>query len=261
MNAVSRERDFHDHTFEDRTRSVVGKFYSITTTSAKLYEDKLRRLSQDRMVLECGCGVRSDAFMLSGVSRSVTSFDVSSVAIAREHERARTLGLRNASFLIMDGQQLAFRNESFDVICGRGILHHLDIHRSFSELARALNPDGAALFAEPLGHNPLINLYRRMTPRLRTVDEHPLRLADLDSAGNYFDEVEVRYFHLSSLAAIPFRNLFFFPRLLKLCDLFDQFLFRFFPWSRRFAWIVHVSLSGPRAAKSHGSGLPTVFGR
>jgi SAM-dependent methyltransferase len=161
----------------------------------------------------------------------------------------------------MDGQRLAFRNKSFDVICGRGVLHHLDLHRSFAEIARVLKTDGGAIFVEPLGHNLLINLFRRMTPRLRTVDEHPLRLADLDLAGRYFERVEIQYFHLTALAAIPFRNLFFFSRLLTLFDRFDQLLFRVFPWSRRLAWIVHLSLSSPRVAKFHGSDLPTVFGR
>ena len=37
-------------------------------------------------------------------------------------------------------------------------------------------PGGLAVFMEPLGRNPLINRYRRLTLTLRTVDEYPLMM-------------------------------------------------------------------------------------
>jgi hypothetical protein len=48
-----------------------------------------------------------------------------------------------------------------------------DLSLACSEIARVLRPGGPAIFVEPLGHNPLINAYRKRTPALRTVDEHP----------------------------------------------------------------------------------------
>lgn len=44
------------------------------------------------------------------------------------------------------------------------------------------------MFFEPLGHNLLINLYRRLTPELRTEDEHPLVACDLERLVNYFHD-------------------------------------------------------------------------
>ena len=42
------------------------------------------------------------------------------------------------------------------------------------------------MFYEPLGTNPMIRLYRRLTPRLRSPDEHPLVDADVDLARRSF---------------------------------------------------------------------------
>ena len=61
--------------------------------------------------------------------------------------------------------------------------------RGAREIARTLKPGGTALFIEPLGHNPAHQLYRRMTPSMRTADEHPLLQSDLASARRHFGEV------------------------------------------------------------------------
>lgn len=37
-------------------------------------------------------------------------------------------------------------------------------------------------FSEPLGHNPIINWYRNRTPEMRTEDEHPLLIKDIEFA-------------------------------------------------------------------------------
>src|SRR3546814_4334755 len=44
--------------------------------------------------------------------------------------------------------------------------------------SRVLRPGGRAVFIEPLGLNPAIELYRRFTPSARTPDEHPLLRRD-----------------------------------------------------------------------------------
>ena len=99
---------------------------------------------------------------------------------------------------------------------------------------------------EPLAYNPAINLYRRLTPHLRTPDEHPLRLADLELAKTYFGAVEVRYFALTTLAAIPLRGRPGFLPLLFGLERLDRILFRSAHWLRRYAWHVVIVLSRPK---------------
>ena len=55
-----------------------------------------------------------------------------------------------------------------------GILHHLQINKCLDEIHRILKPNGSLIFIEPLGTNPIINFYRKFTPKSRSKDEHPL---------------------------------------------------------------------------------------
>jgi SAM-dependent methyltransferase len=197
-------------------------------------------------VLEYGCGPGSSAFLLAGHSANVVGIDISDVAIVQAEREARREDLRNVTFEVMNAEELRFPDDSFDMICGSAILHHPDLRKAFAELARTLKPGGSTLFVEPLGHNPAINLYRALTPTLRTLDEHPLLMKDFKLAGEYFDGVEVRFFQFLTFAAIPFRRFPFFRRLRLALDQYDQGLFGRFSYVKRHAWQVVMELSKPR---------------
>ena len=143
---------------------------------------------------------------------------------------------------------MTFPAQHFDLVRGSGILHHLDLHRALTALTRVLKSDGRAVFFEPLGHNPLVNLYRRLTPGMRSLDEHPLREEDLQRIAAAFAQADFRFYCLSSLLAVPFRRRPGFGRLLKLCEAIDRPLFTI-PALRQQAWIVVAQLSRPRAGR------------
>ena len=58
-------------------------------------------------------------------------------------------------YLAMNPEHLDFGDGAFDVVCGTGILHRLDLGRALAEVARVLRPSGSAVFVEPLGCSPL----------------------------------------------------------------------------------------------------------
>ena len=145
----------------------------------------------------------------------------------------------------MNAEDLKFDDDYFDIVCGGAILHHLDLNKALSEITRVLKPDGKAIFVEPLGHNPLINLYRRFTPSLRTKDEHPLLMRDLKLMRDYFHQVDVRYFHLLSLLAVPFHKLSTFHSLLKITETIDKVVLQI-PFLKRQAWQAVIMLYKPR---------------
>jgi SAM-dependent methyltransferase len=243
-----REAEFHDRVYTDEAREKLwSSYYLIGDSSRRFYEEYLGARCRDADVLEYGSGLASEAFLLADRgARSVTGIDISSVAVERDNQRARAKGYERVTFVVMDAEAMDFEAKSFDLICGTSILHHLDLERAYSELARVLRPRGRAIFIEPLGHNPLINLYRKRTPHLRTPDEHPLLTEDLELASRYYGSVRARFAHLSSLATVPFRRLPFFGNLVRAFDDLDRTLFRFVPALRRYAWQVVIELSEPR---------------
>ena len=68
----------------------------------------------------------------------------------------------------MDAHHLDFPDESFDLVFGRAILHHLDFETAIKEVKRVLKRGGHAAFAEPLGDSPFAKLFRLLTPRAYT---------------------------------------------------------------------------------------------
>lgn len=244
---LEREAAFHDRAFAERTRAAAGKFYAITASSKGLYRELILRGCAGRQVLEYGCGTGSHAFELAATGAQVAGIDISPEGITQARLRAAAEGLENRlSLQVMNAEALDFPAASFDLVCGSGILHHLDLKRALAELRRVLKPGGRAVFFEPLGHNPLIALYRRLTPAMRSADECPLRWAELQWIARHFVRAEFRFFHLTSLAAVPFRKIPGFGALLEVLEALDRQLFRV-PFLRKQAWIAVLELEGPAA--------------
>jgi SAM-dependent methyltransferase len=239
------EQRFHDDRYADETRGGLDKYYAVMRRSLGDFRQLARSSAVGADVLEYGCGAEPHAFDVARDAKTVRGIDLSPVAIARARERAAAEGLGAFEFAVMDAESLDFVNESFDLVYGSAIVHHLDVRRSLGEVARVLRPSGRALFIEPLGHNPLINLYRRLTPTMRTPDEHPLRLTELEFASEFFQDSEYRFYHFLSLAAVPFRSTQAFAPLLGGLDAADRTLFRL-PPLRRLAWYVVMVLDRPR---------------
>ncbi|HYI38492.1 MAG TPA: class I SAM-dependent methyltransferase [Thermoleophilaceae bacterium] len=245
---LEREREFHNQLFAGEERGA-GAFYAIAESSFAYYEAKIRDRGTNRRVLEYGCGRTSFATAMASAGATVTGIDISEVAVDTSRALATEQDLEDQlDFQVMDAENLPFESE-FDLVCGTGILHHLDLELALRGIARALRPNGSAVFLEPLGHNPVINLYRDRTPTQRSEDEHPLLMSDLRAASEHFSTVRVRFFHLTSLAALALRGRTGFTAATGLLEKLDSALFRLWPRSRSWAWIAVIALDGPRPAR------------
>ncbi|HEV8250112.1 MAG TPA: class I SAM-dependent methyltransferase [Gaiellaceae bacterium] len=241
-----REEDFHNADTGQRW-AAVSRFYDTADASLGHYRALVVSGCAGRSVLDYGCGDGEFSVLLAERGARVTGIDISPRRIEEAQQRAAAAGFAGTSdFAVMNAEQLSFAPGSFDLICGTSILHHLSLERAVPELARVLRRDGTATFVEPLGHNALINLYRRLTPSFRTVDEHPLLMRDFEVFDRYFGEVDARFFHLTSLAAVGVRRFKVFPRVVRVLDALDRRLFDRLPLLRRYAWIVVLSLRAPR---------------
>lgn len=236
---LKSEKDFHNEAFSGDTRKAVKKYYRSAGNSKFFYHELINKNVKGKRVLEYGCGPGSASFELAGNGASVTAIDISEVAIDLTRKQAAEEGLK-IECLVMDAENLKFADNSFDLICGSGILHHLDLKSSYREINRTLKPNGKAVFFEPLGHNPVINLYRKLTPKMRTDDEHPLLMSDIKLAESYFEEVQVNHFNLTSTLST------FLPFLQKPLQSLDSFLFRIIPALKKHSWIVVLEMSSPK---------------
>jgi SAM-dependent methyltransferase len=242
-----RERDFHNERFTDDTvRAPAAKYYAISRPSWKIYRELVAANAKDATILEYGCGQGGLAFSLAKQAKSITGIDISDVAVKHDQEKATRLGIENVTFEVMNAEQLEFPDSSFDLIFGSAILHHLDLRKAYSQLTRTLKPGGKAVFFEPLGHNFFINAYRKATKQMRTVDEHPLHVGDVELSREYFSSVDMRFYHFHTLLAVPLRKTSIFEGAVKALDGIDAAMFAALPFLRRYAWIVVMTFSNPK---------------
>jgi ubiquinone/menaquinone biosynthesis C-methylase UbiE len=242
---LDREKEFHNEAFATNKRKRVKKYYKTTDRSKQFYKDKIHEDVAGKTVLEYGCGPGSQAFSLARAGARVTAIDISDVAIEQTKEEADRKGVEIECF-VMDAENLTFEDASFDRVCGSGILHHLVLERCYNELSRVLKPGGNGIFFEPMGYNPLINLYRNMTPSIRTDDEHPLLMEDFELAENYFSEVNPHFFHLTSIAASFMPVASAQSVLAGPLNGLDTVLFKSLPFLKKYAWIAVIQLKEPR---------------
>ncbi len=242
---LEREKAYHNKAFAEDLRKSVDKYYDTITKSRDHYHRAIGEAASGKVILEYGCGPGSQAFQLAAAGANITGIDISDVAISIARSQAQELGV-SANFIVMNAESLDFPAAHFDRIIGSAIIHHLELHQAYREIVRCLKPGGKAVFIEPLGHNPIINLYRYLTPKLRTEDEHPLMLADIQLAHQYFDQVKVSYYHMLSIAAVVFRKTFLFKPVLRFLDGVDAILFMVFPFLKRYAWMSVIELSAPK---------------
>ncbi len=94
-----------------------------------------------------GTGYFTLNLMLAGVIGEATCTDISPGMLAALSANADRLGL-DVTTVPSDAEQLPFEEESFDLVIGHAILHHIpDLGQAFREFARVLAPGGTVLFA------------------------------------------------------------------------------------------------------------------
>jgi len=237
---IDYEAAYHDDTHGRVQARLLPHHLAdgLLQEAAEYFYTLVRKECPGRDVLAYGCGEGSlVGELLSWGAVKVTGIDISPGMIERASAR-----FHNVEFHVMDCEEMAFADASFDLIVGTAVLHHLDVEKSAREIARVLRPGGRAVFLEPLGHNPFINAFRRFTPGARTPFEHPLRKRDLALLRKVFPEMESREFVFTSLFLIPLRSLLSrttFERALRTADRVDRWLGRL---ARYWCWITVLDL-------------------
>lgn len=100
---------------------------------------------KDIKVLDLGCGNGVATYALSRCGYDVTGVDSSLGELAGLKAAAKLNGLDGAEFslFLSTGESLEFRDENFDIVWMREVLHHIhDLQRFMKEVARILKPGG-----------------------------------------------------------------------------------------------------------------------
>ena len=229
-----REKEFHNKLHSSGKERSQNKFYK---SLYQLYEDFITVLkieTHSKNVLDYGCGVGNFAREISNFEpKKIIAIDISEEAIKKAKDKTSS---KIIDYRVENCESLSLNSETFDVVYGSGILHHLDLNKSLSEVNRVLKKNGKMIFVEPLATNPLINLYRRFTPNARSHDEHPFKFEDIKLIEKIFNNVEIKYYGFFTLIFFPFYRSPKDSGLFRLLNKMDRFVlkikyFKFLAWS------------------------------
>ncbi len=113
----------------------------------KLLGSELQRGYGRSLEIGAGTGYFSLNLLQAGVVREATCTDISPGMVSALGANAQRLGL-NVRTARADAESLPFADQSFDLVLGHAVLHHLpDLNRAFSEFHRVLRPGGRIAFA------------------------------------------------------------------------------------------------------------------
>jgi len=225
------------------------KYYSVVVQSESYKHQWLeQRCTPGKSILDFACGNGENGIYAATVGADCTGIDISPEGVANANKNSDKFGVAGrCRFVVMDGEKMTFEDNSFDLGVEYGALHHVELDKALSELARVLKPNGEMICVEALRHNPLIHWYRKRTPHLRTEWEvnHILGVESLDVMRKYFDRVDVRFFHLTALALVPLRKTGLFRFLLPVFNLIDRVLLST-QFLGKYGWIMIVELGQPK---------------
>ncbi len=203
--------------------------------------------------LDYGCGNGYYSIFLARQGADTTGVDISREQIAIAQARIQYLNPEaKLHFEIANCESLPFGDNAFDLILSIGTLSCLSLPAAYSEISRVLKPGGTAVIVDTLGHNPFLNLNRKIKlwrgTKTKWAVEHTLRMSDYEQARNYFGRVSLEFFDLTVLLVHLADPGGHFPGLLKPVAVFlrqaDRFLLSL-PVFRKMAFKVVSILSHP----------------
>ena len=241
--AEIEKREEAERTFHDRKFSCQRKLnYDDLGFKNNIFDSLLAEIGdiEDKKVLEFSCGDGWLTKILASKGAEVWTFDISREAIRRTESRLRNTNFKYRVHIDeMAAENLTYGSEMFDLVIGNAILHHVDLELCIKEIKRVLKRGGKAYFTEPLGHNPLLNLYRKLTPRLRSPDEKPLMFEQFGVINGQFEKFEHKEYYLTTLLALVCYFLGAKSLLLRVRDMLfkvDQKILHHFPATKKYCW-------------------------
>jgi SAM-dependent methyltransferase len=157
-----------------------------------------------KSLLDFGCGMGEESVYFAKLGARVTAIDISEVGVASLRKRAAYNSLDVRAYE-MRADPTSFLDNSFDVVHGLGILHHVGIEQGLAEVRRVLRPGGIAVFLEPMGNSPAVESVKTWLMKNArflgdfdhvTEHEHNLTWREVHNAIARFSEATVYPYHL-----------------------------------------------------------------
>lgn len=209
---IQKEASFHDNWADSINIDEVMVdecFEACTSPENKIILEKLGDIKGKR-ILELGCGAGEASVYFAKKGANVVATDISTKMLQVVQKVAEKHNV-SVSTKKTNSHKIDFDDEIFDIVYAGNLLHHVDIEKTLVEVYRVLKKSGVFVSWDPIAHNPVINIYRRIAKEVRTEDEHPIKMSDLKIFRKYFSRVEIDTTWFFTL--LIFIKFYFFDRI------------------------------------------------
>lgn len=196
------EEHFHDDwaSTEDILKINVRQMNEACTAPEMRYIRTMVGDLKGKTLLDVGCGLGEASVYFALEGADVTATDLSQKML----DVVQKLAAHNGTVVKTHksaAENLALpEDQQFDIVYAGNVFHHVDIAPTLDNILKHLKPDGMLVSWDPVAYNPAINIYRKRAMQVRTVDEHPFRLKDVRLFQKYFDQVQTKWFWLTTLS-------------------------------------------------------------
>lgn len=166
----------------------INKSFNINSREGKFILKSIPQKLSGKQVLDIGCGKGETSVFFAKRGAKVIAMDISPemINVTKKLSDIHHVG-KNIKTTVADIQKLPFESNRFNIVHGKAVLHHVDLHKAVKEVYRVLKPGGIAIFSDPLAYNLFIKLYERYSKELRSEDERRLNLNDLKTIQSIFN--------------------------------------------------------------------------
>lgn len=184
---------------EVRPWNSYWRTYQLPIISFKEKKDS----TSEQCLLDFGCGPGDNGLRLSTIGYKVTGFDISEANVNLANKLFERNGVADrGQFVVSTAEKLEFADDSFDMVVGFDILHHVDIPVAMKEVHRVLKKGGRGVFREPI-EVPFLDWIRNSWPVRQLVpnsaslenhiteDERKLNSVDFEIIRSVFPNTKV----------------------------------------------------------------------
>ena len=118
------------------SENVIGDLFTFNNLN-------LQELIKDKRVIDIGCGSGRFSIALAKIGASeVKAVDINSFGLDLAKKYANDLSINNIEFIHHNVLELPFKDESFDFVFSKGVLHHTgNLNRGIHEYSRVLKKE------------------------------------------------------------------------------------------------------------------------